>query len=259
MSEIAVRAEHLSKRYSLRRHRQQLEHNTLFTALTHPVSRLFRRPASAPGSTLEDLWALRDATFEVHRGEVLGVVGPNGAGKTTLFKILSRITDPTEGKAWVNGRVGALLEVGTALHPELTGRENVFFLGAVLGMKRTEVLRKLDAVVAFAEVARFLDTPIKHYSSGMQLRLAFSVAAHLEPEIFLIDESLAVGDVPFQKRCIEKMRDIARQGRTVLFVSHDLQVVSSLCRRAIFLQGGRILFQGPTAEAVEKYLKVGMR
>jgi lipopolysaccharide transport system ATP-binding protein len=202
----------------------------------------------------ETFWALRDVSFEVAQGEVVGIIGGNGAGKSTLFKILSRITEPTVGRAEIRGRVGSLLEVGTGFHPELTGRENTFLNGAILGMTRQETARKFDEIVAFAEVERFIDTPVKHYSSGMYLRLAFAVAAHLEPEILIVDEVLAVGDAAFQKKCLGKMGDVARQGRTVLFVSHNLLAVESLCQRAIWLQGGRIQEQGPAGRVISQYL-----
>jgi lipopolysaccharide transport system ATP-binding protein len=199
-------------------------------------------------------WALKDVNFEVKRGEVVGVIGRNGAGKSTLLKILSRITEPTEGRINLHGRVGSLLEVGTGFHPELTGRENIYLNGAILGMKRAEIRRKFDEIVEFSEVARFLDTPVKHYSSGMHMRLAFSVAAHLEPEILLVDEVLAVGDAEFQKKCLNKMGEVAQEGRTVLFVSHNMSAVQRLCSRGIVLEGGRIAFDGTAPEAVSRYL-----
>jgi lipopolysaccharide transport system ATP-binding protein len=200
-------------------------------------------------------WALRDLSFEIGQGQIVGIVGRNGAGKSTLLKILSRITTPTEGTATINGRVGALLEVGVGFHPELTGRENVFLNGAILGMRRAEIQRKFDDIVAFSEVERFLDTPVKRYSSGMYVRLAFSVAAHLEPEILVIDEVLAVGDTAFQKKCLGKMGSVARDGRTVLFVSHNLVAVTSLCQRGIMLEGGRIVEDGPSNDVVNSYIR----
>ncbi len=203
----------------------------------------------------ERLWALKDLTFDVPRGEVLGIIGRNGAGKSTLLKILSRITEPSAGRATIRGRVGSLLEVGTGFHPELTGRENIFLNGAVLGMTREEIAAKFDRIVAFAEINRFLDTPVKRYSSGMYVRLAFAVAAHLEPEILLVDEVLAVGDASFQRRCLGKMGDVARSGRTVLFVSHNMLAVQSLCTRAIVLDSGRLVFEGAARDAVTHYLR----
>jgi lipopolysaccharide transport system ATP-binding protein len=199
------------------------------------------------------IWALKDVSFEVKEGEVVGLIGRNGAGKSTLLKILARITRPTEGHAEIRGRVGSLLEVGTGFHPELTGRENVFMSGAVLGMRAAEIRRKFDEIVAFSEVERFLDTPLKHFSSGMQVRLAFAVAAHLEPEILFIDEVLAVGDASFQKKCLGKMGDISKQGRTIVFVSHNLSAINTLCSRAILLDGGKVFTQGATSDVVSAY------
>lgn len=201
----------------------------------------------------DELWALRDVSFEVKRGEVLGVIGRNGAGKSTLLKILTRITEPTSGRAIMRGRVASLLEVGTGFHPELTGRENVYLNGAILGMKRAEITRKFDEIVAFAEIEKFIDTPVKRYSSGMYVRLAFAVAAHLEPEILLVDEVLAVGDAAFQKRCLGKMGEVAKAGRTVLFVSHNMTAVATLCPRAILLKYGRMVLDGPSPEVVTAY------
>jgi lipopolysaccharide transport system ATP-binding protein len=200
------------------------------------------------------VWALRDVSFEVREGEALGIIGRNGAGKSTLLKILSRITRPTEGHADLTGRVGSLLEVGTGFHPELTGRENIFLNGAILGMKRAEIVRKFDEIVAFAEVEKFIDTPVKHYSSGMYMRLAFSVAAHLDPDVLLVDEVLAVGDAAFQRKCLGKLSDAARGGRTLLFVSHNLIAVESLCEGALLLDEGGIVLQGDARQVVQKYL-----
>ena len=208
---------------------------------------LIRSPFSRSGSKRETFWALKDISFEVKDGEVLGIIGRNGAGKSTLLKILSRITKPTTGSADVYGRVGSLLEVGTGFHPELTGRENIFLNGAILGMTRREIQRRFDEIVAFAEVEQFLDTPVKRYSSGMYMRLAFAVAAHLEPEILVVDEVLAVGDAAFQKKCLGKMSDVAHSGRTVLFVSHNLAAVERICDTAVFLQNGRIAATGTTS------------
>jgi lipopolysaccharide transport system ATP-binding protein len=221
-------------------------------------SLLSQFPISALSST-EDFWALRDVSFEVKRGEVIGIIGRNGAGKSTLLKILSRITEPTTGRISIRGRVASLLEVGTGFHPELTGRENIFLNGAILGMKRTEIRRKFDEIVAFAEVEKFLDTPVKRYSSGMYMRLAFAVAAHLEPEILIVDEVLAVGDAVFQKKCLGKMSEVAKGGRTVLFVSHNMGVISSLTQRSVFLKSGRIYAIGPSRDMVETYLTQTMQ
>jgi homopolymeric O-antigen transport system ATP-binding protein len=201
------------------------------------------------------LWALRDVSFDVAEGDVLGIIGRNGAGKSTLLKILSRITEPTEGRAEIHGRVGSLLEVGTGFHGELTGRENVYLNGAILGMRKTEIDRRFDEIVEFAEVSRFLDTPVKRYSSGMTVRLAFAVAAHLEPEILLVDEVLAVGDLAFQKKCIGKMGDVAGEGRTILFVSHNMAIMQALCRRGIFLQDGAVVTDASIHDAVGSYLR----
>jgi lipopolysaccharide transport system ATP-binding protein len=211
-------------------------------------------PSSLPPSPDGYVWALRDVSFEVKRGEVVGIIGRNGAGKSTLLKILSRITEPTEGYAEIRGRVGSLLEVGTGFHAELSGRENIYLSGAILGMRKTEIERKFDEIVAFAEIEKFLDTPVKHYSSGMYVRLAFAVAAHLDPEILLVDEVLAVGDASFQKRCLGKMQDISRGGRTVLFVSHNMAAVTRLCPRAILLQEGKIVGEGSSHQIVSAYL-----
>jgi lipopolysaccharide transport system ATP-binding protein len=251
MSDFAIQVQSLGKRYRIG-HRQPA-YRTLRDSLSAAARSLFRNGAGK-GSSADVLWALRDVSFEVQRGEVVGLIGRNGAGKSTLLKILSRITEPTEGRARIAGRVGSLLEVGTGFHPELTGRENIYLNGAILGMRRVEIARKLDDIVAFAEVERFIDTPVKHYSTGMYLRLAFAVAAHLDPEILLVDEVLAVGDAAFQDRCLSRMQDIAGHGRTVLFVSHNLNAVSRLCGAALLLDGGRIAFYGPADAAIRTYL-----
>ena len=222
--------------------------------LRHAMTRWLTRPGSLLTSSTTEFWALRDVSFDVNEGEVLGIVGANGAGKSTLLKVLSRITVPTEGEALLRGRVASLLEVGTGFHPELTGRENIFMNGSILGMSRTEIAAKFDEIVAFAEVEAFLDTPVKRYSSGMYVRLAFAVAAHLEPEILLIDEVLAVGDVGFQRKCLGKMKDVARSGRTVLFVSHNMGAVKKLCDRGIWIDGGRIIETGTATEVTQSYL-----
>ncbi len=257
MSDIAIRVENLSKLYRIGRAQQR--NDTLRDSITDlrlKIAGSFRprhlQPANLEPPT--DLWALRDVSFEVQRGEVVGVIGRNGAGKSTLLKILSRITEPTGGRAEIHGRVGSLLEVGTGFHPELTGRENIYLNGAILGMRRTEIERKFDEIVAFAEIERFLDTPVKRYSSGMYVRLAFAVAAHLEPEILLVDEVLAVGDAQFQEKCLGKMRDVAMGGRTVLFVSHNMASIGLLCTRAIWINGGKISASGSPAGIIESYL-----
>ena len=227
------------------------------SAVDGPPSSVVGPPSSVIGHP-DTIWALKDVSFEVERGEVVGVIGRNGAGKSTLLKILSRITEPTEGYAEIHGRVASLLEVGTGFHGELTGRENIYLNGAILGMKKTEIDRKFDEIVAFAEVEKFIDTPVKHYSSGMHLRLAFAVAAHLEPEILLVDEVLAVGDAAFQKKCLGKMEAVAKEGRTVLFVSHNMGAVQRLCSRTILLNAGRIVRDGETQAAIHEYLKTGL-
>lgn len=248
-----IRAERLAKQFTLgERAPYGTLRESLARAATAPLE-LLRRTRQG-GTPAETVWALQDVTFDVNDGEILGIIGRNGSGKSTLLKILCRITEPTSGRAAVRGRVGALLEVGTGFHPELTGRENVFVNGAILGMPRREVIRKFDEIVAFADIDRFIDTPVKRYSSGMQMRLAFAVAAHLEPTILLIDEVLAVGDVAFQRKCLGKMGDVAREGRTVLFVSHDLTAVQVLCQRAIRLAHGRIQGDGPVASQIGAYL-----
>jgi len=258
MSDIAIRVDGLSKQYRIggKQERYKTLRDTLTDALAAPFRRFYsvvRGQSSVV--TDETIWALKDVSFEVKRGEVVGIIGRNGAGKSTLLKILSRITEPTEGAAEIHGRVGSLLEVGTGFHPELTGRENVYLNGAILGMQRTEIERKFDKIVTFAEIEKFLDTPVKHYSSGMYVRLAFAVAAHLEPEILLVDEVLAVGDAAFQKKCLGKMGDVAKEGRTVLFVSHNMAAVQSLCTRAIWLHEGKIVEEGQPSQVVSSYLQ----
>jgi lipopolysaccharide transport system ATP-binding protein len=254
----------LAKRYRLgkREARYQTFRETLATTLSGTLEALRARlrAANEPRASGEeqDLWALRDISFEVQRGEVLGLIGRNGAGKSTLLKILSRITAPTRGRVDLYGRVGSLLEVGTGFHPELTGRENIFLSGAILGMRRLEIARKLDEIVDFAGVEKFLDTPVKRYSSGMYVRLAFAVAAHLETEILLVDEVLAVGDATFQKKCVGKMSDVASQGRTILFVSHNMTAIESLCHDCMLIEGGRSTARGKAAELVRTYLAAGL-
>jgi lipopolysaccharide transport system ATP-binding protein len=250
-SRTAIHAEALSKRYTIGQGRgYQLLSEKIVDAL-----RAFRRRIGRRESVAEDtLWALDSVSFSVEAGEVVGIIGRNGAGKTTLLKVLSRITAPTRGEFRLYGRVGTLLEVGTGFHGELTGRENVYFSGAVLGMKRAEIARKFDAIVAFAEIDRFLDTPVKRYSTGMYMRLAFSVAAHLEPEILLVDEVLAVGDARFQRKCLNRMGEVAREGRTVLFVSHSMTSVLRICKRVILLERGVVGADGPAHEVVARYM-----
>ena len=261
MNDIVIRVENLSKRNRIGL--KEAQHETLMSAavswLKSPVAN-FRRlrklnTFEEDGEAEDVIWALRDISFEVKQGEVVGVIGRNGAGKTTLLKVLSRITEPTSGRAVVQGRVASLLEVGTGFHPELTGRENVYLNGTVLGMSKQEVDRKFDEIVAFSGVEKFIDTPVKWYSSGMQVRLAFAVAAHLEPEILLIDEVLAVGDAAFQRKCLGKMGDVTREGRTVLFVSHNMGAIATLCPEAILIDGGRLVSKGATEQVISRYLK----
>ena len=277
MSDLAIRVEGLGKLYSIgaRQGRYDMLRDVLSESLAWPfrkLSSLFSRDGSrcstvdphppSPSSrhsTLETptIWALKDVSFGVKEGEVIGIIGRNGAGKSTLLKILSRITEPTEGYAEVRGRVGSILEVETGFHPELTGGENIYLNGAILGMRRAEIERQYDEIVAFAEVERFIYTPVKHYSSGMRVRLGFAVAAHLETEILLVDEVLAVGDAAFQKKCLGKMGNVASKGRTVLFISHNMQAISQLCPSTILLSDGRVVTQGQTAQVVEQYLSWG--
>ena len=238
-----IKVENLSKLYYLGGAKHNSLRDTIASFVKNP-----RRDRK------NELWALKDVSFEVNDGEALGIIGRNGAGKSTLLKILSRITKPTRGTAEIRGRIGSLLEVGTGFHSELSGRENIYLNGAILGMKRAEIESKFDEIVAFSEIEKFIDTPVKHYSSGMYMRLAFSVAAHLEPEILIVDEVLAVGDVAFQKKCLNKMRDVGRAGRTVLFVSHDMQAVSRLCSRAVWLKDGQMVSTGETSKVISEYL-----
>ena len=262
MSDIAIKIESLSKSYLVGHNTAKVER---YTALRDVIARNARNLArktrdliagrpSIQGDEIEEFWALKDISFEIKRGETIGIIGRNGAGKSTLLKILSRITEPTTGQITIDGRVASLLEVGTGFHPELTGRENIYLNGAILGMARAEIRRKFDEIVAFAEVEKFLDTPVKRYSSGMYVRLAFSVAAHLEPEILIVDEVLAVGDAAFQKKCLGKMGDVARAGRTVLFVSHQMAAVQSLCGSCILLGQGGLKYYGGTRDTIERYL-----
>ncbi len=255
-----IRVEGLGKKYALGQNRQSARYTALRDVMAEAVKAPLRRwRAGAAANRVnrddDEFWALRDVGLEVRHGEVVGIIGRNGAGKSTLLKILSRITEPTTGRITLKGRVASLLEVGTGFHPELTGRENIYLNGAILGMSRAEVKSKFTEIVAFAEVERFLDTPVKRYSSGMYVRLAFAVAAHLEPEILIVDEVLAVGDAEFQKKCLGKMSQVARGGRTVLFVSHNLSAVLNLCDRGIWLAAGRVMADGPVESAVESYVQ----
>jgi lipopolysaccharide transport system ATP-binding protein len=247
-----VRVENLCKQYRLGA--RGPAYGSLRESIAGAARAPFRRMSNG---NRETIWALKDVSFEVAPGEVVGIIGSNGAGKSTLLKTLSRITEPTKGKIELYGRLASLLEVGTGFHPELTGRENIYLNGAILGMRKAEIDRKFDEIIAFAELEKFLDTPVKHYSSGMYMRLAFAVASHLEPEILLVDEVLAVGDAQFQKKCLGKMSNVAQQGRTVLFVSHNMVAVRSLCQRALWLDHGEVIKHGPTDVVVSEYLTSG--
>jgi len=260
MNKVAIEVVGLGKKFHIgglqkSYHRLTDQLADIFMAPFRRAGKLLHGQATGAAELDETIWALKDVSFQIKSGEVVGIIGRNGAGKSTLLRILSGITDPTEGYADIYGRVGSLLEVGTGFHPELTGRENIYLNGAILGMKKAEIERKLDEIVAFAEIDKFLDTPVKHYSSGMYVRLAFSVAAHLEPEILLVDEVLAVGDMAFQRKCLGKMDDVAQEGRTVLFVSHNMGLLQMLCERGIFLQQGAISTDGTIIEAVDAYLQ----
>ena len=256
MSNLAIRTEGLSKLYRIGERQQSYRtlRDTVSDAFARPFRALRRKGSGSPQES--KVWALKDVTFEVKKGEIVGIIGRNGAGKSTLLKVLSRITEPTRGTADIFGRVGTLLEVGTGFHNELTGRENIYLNGAILGMKRTEIERQFDDIVAFAEVEKFVDTPVKHYSSGMYLRLAFAVAAHLDPDILFVDEVLAVGDLAFQKKCLGKMGDVAKNGRTILFVSHNMGAVRSLCEKGVVLNNGRIVAAGSIGASIEAYHKL---
>ena len=253
MSNLAINVNNIGKQYNIfgEVNRYQTLREKITETLRSPLKNLLHPTGS------ETFWALRNISFEVERGLVMGVIGKNGAGKSTLLKILSRVVEPTEGRAEIHGRVGSLLEVGTGFHPELTGRENVYLNGAILGMKRSEIDKKFDEIVAFSEIEQFIDTPVKRYSSGMYMRLAFAVSAHLEPEILIVDEVLAVGDAEFQKKCLGKMSDVAGEGRTVLFVSHNMSAVTRLTKECIILEHGRMTMRAPSAEAVDYYLSHG--
>jgi lipopolysaccharide transport system ATP-binding protein len=254
MSDIAISAERLGKRYRIGALARQMTMGERITHLMKAPAHWLSSSGSGTSSRADlDFWALRDVSFELRKGEVVGLIGRNGAGKSTLLKILSRVTQPTVGRAEIHGRVGSLLEVGTGFHPELTGRENTYLNGVILGMGKKEIDRKFDEIVAFAEVENFIDTPLKHYSSGMQMRLAFAVAAHLEPETLLVDEVLAVGDIAFQKKCLGKMGEVASGGRTIVFVSHQINQIRRLCERAIWLDSGKIRGAGPTMDILGAY------
>jgi lipopolysaccharide transport system ATP-binding protein len=258
MTDVVVRVERLGKQYRIGVAQQRVQYETIrdrFVELAAaPIRRWRAGRASDPDATI---WALRDVSLDVPAGQVLGIIGRNGAGKSTLLKILSRITRPTEGHAEMRGRVGSLLEVGTGFHPELTGRDNIFLNGALLGMRRRDIERRFAEIVEFSGVARFLDTPVKRYSSGMYVRLAFAVAAHLEPEVLIVDEVLAVGDAEFQRKCLGRMQAVVHEGRTVLFVSHNMAAVKSLCHRVVLLEAGRVVADGSTDEAIDRYIGSG--
>ncbi|MCQ8103068.1 ABC transporter ATP-binding protein [Methylomonas sp. SURF-2] len=256
---VAIKVESLSKKYIIQHEKKSAHYETLsdsfiqsgkkfINGISHPFSR-----SKSEEQAQEEFWALKDINFEIMQGDKVGIIGRNGAGKSTLLKILSRITDPTSGKIHINGRIASLLEVGTGFHPELTGRENIYLNGAILGMGRKEIKAKFDEIVDFAEVEKFLDTPVKRYSSGMYVRLAFAVAAHLDPEILIVDEVLAVGDMQFQKKCLGKMEEVSNQGRTVLFVSHNMAMISNLCKKGVMLNAGQLEFQGQISEAILHY------
>ena len=259
MSEIAIRVENIAKQYRIGLLQERPDTlRDLVTSNVQRAGRWFKRGDGSRSEGPSHIWALKDISFEVERGQVLGIVGRNGAGKSTLLKILSRVTDPTLGYGEIHGRVGSLLEVGTGFHPELSGRENIYLNGAILGMRREEIDRKFDEIVAFSEVGKFIDTPVKRFSSGMYLRLAFAVAAHLEPEILVVDEVLAVGDAEFQRKCLGKMSDVAQEGRTVLFVSHNMSAILRLTQETIVLDQGKMVMRAPTPDAVDYYLNMGL-
>src|SRR5579871_5797593 len=252
-----ITVENLGKKYRLDHQAERPRYSSLRDVLSEKAKRLFR-PAASRAQRMEEFWALKDVSFEVRPGEVVGIIGRNGAGKSTLLKILSRITEPSRGRVLLRGRVASLLEVGTGFHQELTGRENIFLNGAILGMTQKEIRSKFDEIVAFAEVEKFLDTPVKRYSSGMYVRLAFAVAAHLEPEILLVDEVLAVGDLEFQKKCLGKMQEVSRSGRTIIFVSHQMNQIRRLCERVLWIDAGQIREEGETGAIVSAYESVGL-
>lgn len=253
-----IRVENLGKKYRIH-HQQRERYTALRDVIANRAKSLFRNPQSAISNpqSIEDFWALKDVSFEIKQGEVVGIIGRNGAGKSTLLKVLSRITEPTTGRVAIKGRIASLLEVGTGFHPELTGRENIYLNGAILGMTKLEIQKKFDDIVSFAEIEKFLDTPVKRYSSGMYMRLAFSVAAHLEPEILLVDEVLAVGDASFQRKCLNKMQEVGQDGRTVIFVSHNMPAVTRLCEKAVLLNNGQKISEGEAQAVVSTYLCSG--
>ena len=250
MTDIAIKVDGLGKKYRLSHREDAVEPDTAAGALAESIKRILRRR----GTTREEFWALRDVSFEVPRGQTLGIVGANGAGKSTLLSLLSGVTEPSEGRAVLDGRVGALLEVGTGFHPDLTGRDNVYLNGAILGMTGREIEQRFDEIVEFSGVRKFLDTQVKHYSSGMYVRLAFSIAAHLDPDILLVDEVLSVGDQAFQDKCLGRLRESTEAGRTVIFISHNMSTITSLCERGLYVQKGRIAFDGPIEKTIETYL-----
>jgi len=262
MSDIVIKSENIGKMYTIGHQAENGRYTALRDVLMQNARNLWNKTkdlatgkAIIQGETMEEVWALKDVSFEIRRGEAVGIIGRNGAGKSTLLKVLSRITEPSTGRVTIKGRVASLLEVGTGFHPELSGRENIYLNGTIMGMTRVEIKKKFDEIVAFAEVEKYLDTPVKRYSSGMYVRLAFAVAAHLEPEILVVDEVLAVGDFAFQKKCLGKMGDVAKEGRTVLFVSHNMEAIAQLCTRGVCLDKGTVTFGGNAKDAVEHYLK----
>ncbi|HTJ53429.1 MAG TPA: ABC transporter ATP-binding protein [Cyclobacteriaceae bacterium] len=255
MSQSIIKVDGLSKSFVIS-HETKAKYNSLGEVITRKAKDIFRGRSSQSGVTSEEFMALNEVSFEINKGDRVGIIGRNGAGKSTLLKVLSRITEPTKGRIDIEGRVASLLEVGTGFHPELTGRENIFLNGAILGMSRAEIRSKFDEIVAFAEVEKFLDTPVKRYSSGMYVRLAFAVAAHLEPEILIVDEVLAVGDAQFQKKCLGKMEDVSNnEGRTVLFVSHNMSTLKALCSSMLYLKNGKVVHQGEVEETIQRYLR----
>lgn len=264
-SDIVIKAENIGKMYTIGHQAERGGYTALRDVLMQNARTIWNKTkdlakgkAIIQGDTMEEVWALKDVSFEIKRGEVVGIIGRNGAGKSTLLKVLSRITEPSTGRVTIKGRVASLLEVGTGFHPELSGRENIYMNGTILGMTRAEIKRKFDEIVAFAEVEKYLDTPVKRYSSGMYVRLAFAVAAHLEPEILVVDEVLAVGDLEFQKKCLGRMRDVSNEGRTVLFVSHNMPSIRTLCNKGILLEQGKISFKGSIDQAVNQYTQDGL-
>lgn len=266
MSDIVIKAENLGKKYMIGHQSKRQSYMALRDVLMNNARAMFQKTRDlfsgrpvVQGDTLEEVWALKDINFDIRQGEAVGIIGRNGAGKSTLLKILSRITEPTEGRVTIRGRVASLLEVGTGFHPELTGRENIYLNGAIMGMTRAEIKRKFDEIVAFAEVEKYLDTPVKRYSSGMYVRLAFAVAAHIKPEILIIDEVLAVGDIAFQKKCLGKMGDVAKEGRTIIFVSHNMGAIRSLCERVVWLDNGKIKEDGTASKVVRDYEDIQIR